>query len=92
MSVQHVEGREAGKVMLYALSTCVWCKKTRALLDDLGIAYDYQYIDLLQGSARTRAINAVRQSNPRSSFPTLLVDGRVIIGFQENDIREALAA
>jgi len=29
MVVEHVPGRNAGQVMLYALSTCVWCKKTR---------------------------------------------------------------
>ncbi|MDO8491728.1 MAG: glutaredoxin family protein [Dehalococcoidia bacterium] len=92
MTVEHVQGREAGQVMLFALSTCVWCKKTRSLLDELGVAYDCQYVDLLQGNARTKAISAVRQSNPRSSFPTLIVNKRVIIGFQETEIREALAA
>ena len=91
MTVEHVKGKEAGPIMLYALSTCVWCKKTRTLLEELGVAYDFEYVDLLQSNARTKAIAAVRQSNPRSSFPTLVVGDRVIIGFKEDEIREACA-
>ena len=43
---EHVEGENKGKILLYALSTCGWCRKTRQLLDDLGVAYDYIYVDL----------------------------------------------
>ena len=32
MAVNHVAGRNKGKVMLYALSTCGWCAKTKELL------------------------------------------------------------
>ena len=90
MSLTHVEGRNAGQVTLYALSTCVWCRKTRNLLDELGVAYDYEYIDLLEGTDRTEAIEVVRKWNPACSFPTLVVGDKCIIGFREHDIREAL--
>ena len=91
MAVEHVSGRDAGQVMLYALSTCVWCKKTRQLLDDLGVAYDYEYVDLLQGDEKTEAMAAVRRWNPSCSFPTLVINDKCIVGFMENDIREALS-
>ena len=90
MSLTHVEGRNAGQVTLYALSTCVWCRKTRNLLDELGVAYDYEYVDLLEGTDRTEAIEVVRKWNPACSFPTLVVGDKCIIGFREHDIREAL--
>jgi len=32
MKMVHVEGKNAGQIILYALSTCGWCKKTRELL------------------------------------------------------------
>ncbi len=35
MTVGHIPGRDVGWVMLYAISTCVWCKKTRRLLENL---------------------------------------------------------
>jgi glutaredoxin-like protein NrdH len=32
----------------------------------------------------------VRKLNPRCSFPTIIIGERVIIGFKENEIKEAL--
>ncbi len=90
MTVEHVPGRDAGRVMLYALSTCVWCKKTKRLLDELGVAYDYEYIDLLEGSEKTEAMNEIRHWNANSSFPTLVINDKCIVGFQENEIRKIL--
>ncbi len=77
--------------MLYALSTCVWCKKTKALLDSLGVEYSYEYIDLLSENEKEEVLNTVRKWNPACSFPTLVLnENRCIIGFKENEIREAL--
>ena len=91
MGIEHVSGRDGGKVMLYALSTCVWCKKTKALLDELGVAYDYEYVDLLQGEEEKKAMDDVRHWNPRCSFPTLVINNKCIVGFMEKDIRGALS-
>jgi len=46
----HITGINKGKVVMYGLSTCVWCKKTRQLLTDLGVDFDYIYVDLLRNS------------------------------------------
>jgi glutaredoxin-like protein NrdH len=92
MAVNHVPGRNAGHVMLFALSTCGWCAKTRKLLEDLGVAYDYEYVDQLQGAERQESIKKVTKWNPACSFPTLVLnDQKCIIGFKEDEIREALA-
>ena len=48
MSWNHVEGENKGKVVLYALSTCEWCKKTRLLLEDLKVDFSYIYVDLIR--------------------------------------------
>jgi glutaredoxin len=91
MTTTHVSGRNNGKVMLYALSTCGWCRKTRRLLDELGVAYDYVYVDLLTGKEREDAINTVRKWNPAGSFPTLVLkDSLCIVGFDEKSIRREL--
>jgi len=91
MAVEHVPGRDVGQVMLYALSTCVWCKKTKRLLDELGVAYDYEYVDFLQGDEKTEAMDTMRQWNPSCSFPTLVINDKCIVGFIENEIREVLS-
>ncbi len=91
MAVIHMPGRSAGKIMLYALSTCGWCAKTRKLLEDLGVAYDYEYVDHLKGEERQEAIKKITRWNPACSFPTLVLDNkRCIIGFKEDEIRGAL--
>jgi glutaredoxin-like protein NrdH len=91
MDITHVEGENRGKVMLYALSTCGWCKKTKELLSELGVAYDFINVDLLRGSEQAAAIGEVRKFNPDCNFPTLVInEKKCIVGFKEDDIREAL--
>jgi glutaredoxin-like protein NrdH len=92
MAITHVPGKDAGPLMLFALSTCVWCGKTRKLLDELGVAYDYEYVDLLKGDAKKETMKIVEKWNPACSFPTLVIkDSRCIVGFKEDEIRKALS-
>lgn len=91
MSSVHVSGKQNRKIFLYALSTCVWCKKTKDLLDSLGVAYDYFYVDTLEGEEKTRIVHELEKWNPRCSYPTLVIDHKkCIIGFQEEEIRKVL--
>ncbi len=91
MDIKHVAGRKAGSVMLYALSTCVWCKRTKRLLNELGIEYDYVDVDLLQGDEREKANEKVRVWNPSGSYPTIVInDSQCIVGFDPDKIKEVL--
>lgn len=91
MSVTRVPGRNAGHVKLYAISTCPWCKKARRLLDELGVAYDYEYIDYLDDAEQERAMQEVSVWNPSKSFPTIIINNKkCIVGYREDEIREAL--
>ena len=78
-------------VMLYALSTCIWCRKTRQLLEDEAVTYDYVYVDLLEGEERRAAEQTMREWNPAKSFPTLVFDGTdCVVGYKPDVIRERL--
>ena len=91
MKIEHVSGKNAGKLMLYALSTCIWCRKTKQLLTDLGVEYDYLFVDLLVGQEKEQAIALIEKWNPDCSFPTLVVnDSKCVIGFKEDEIKGAL--
>ena len=91
MQVEIVKGENKGKILLYALSTCGWCKKTKELLDDIGVEYSYIYVDLLEGEEKDNTMDEIRKWNPRSSFPTIVInDEKCITGFNEDEIREAL--
>ena len=91
MIMQHIEGQNKGKLVLFALSTCGWCKKTRALIEDLNADYEYVYVDLLKGKERDEVVEIVKKWNPQVSFPTLVInDEKTIVGFKEDEIREAI--
>ncbi len=91
MTWVHIEGKNKGKVLLFALSTCVWCKKTRELLTSLGVKFSYIYVDQLPEKEMTTVYNTMKQWNPAGSFPTLVVnENKTIVGFRENEIREVL--
>lgn len=87
----HVDGEERGRITFYGLSTCAWCRKTRLLLDRLGVAYDYVYVDLLDGAGQEQAMEQVRRWNPNESFPTVVFnDASCVLGFDEAKIRAAV--
>ncbi|BAS31316.1 glutaredoxin family protein [Dehalococcoides mccartyi] len=91
--MEKIIGRNAGKIKLYALSTCGWCRLTRQLLAELGVAYEFEYVDLLTGAEREKAVKELTALNSSSSFPTMVIgENRVIIGYKEAEIREALKA
>jgi len=78
-------------VMLYTLSTCVWCKKAKRLLNDLGISYEYVDMDGLSGQDRTEMTRELERFNPRCTFPTMVIDdSECIVGFKEEKIKKAL--
>lgn len=78
-------------VKLYTLSTCSHCKHTKQFLKDNGIPYEFIDVDLLQGKERSDLIEEVKKFNAACSFPTILIGDNVIVGFKENEIKEALA-
>ena len=80
----------ATKPFIYALSTCSHCKRTKEFLAECGVDYDFIDVDLCQGEERKNVIEDVKKYNPRCTFPTVIIDGRVIIGFREEDLKKAL--
>jgi len=91
MEPKHVEGKNLGYLMLYALSTCPWCKKTKQLLGEMGVEYYYADVDLMTADEKDKTMRIVEKWNPRGSFPTLVInDNKCIVGFQEDEIRKAL--
>ena len=87
----HVSGIDRGKVIMYGLSTCVWCKKTKKLLTDLGVDFEYIYVDRLEGEEENNAVEIIKRFNPSISFPTTIInDEKAIVGFKEKEIRESL--
>ncbi|MBE9547312.1 MAG: glutaredoxin family protein [Proteobacteria bacterium] len=77
-------------VKIYSLSTCSHCKSTKKFLSDCTVLYDFVDVDLLEGEERKAILEDVKKFNPKCSFPTIIIGDKVIVGFKENEIREAL--
>jgi len=78
------------KVKIFTLSTCSHCKATKKFLNDNGIQFEFVDVDQFQGAERENILNEVVKYNPQRSFPTIIIGDRIIIGFKEDYIREAL--
>jgi len=78
------------KVKMYTLSTCSHCKAAKKFLSDNGIPFDFSDVDLLQGSEKESTLKEIIKYNPQRSFPTIIIGNKIIVGFRESDIREAL--
>lgn len=86
-----IHGEDKGKIILYALSTCGWCAKTKRYLDKLGVSYSFVYVDMLTGEDSKEAKSQVQRWNPLVSFPTIVINDEIcIIGYKPEKISEAL--
>ena len=77
-------------VKIFSLSTCSHCKSTKRLLSECTIKYEFVDVDLLEGEERKAILEDVRKFNPKCSFPTVIIGEKVIVGFKEKEIKEAL--
>lgn len=88
----HVSGKNKGKIVLYALSTCLWCNKTKKLLGELGIDYYYTDVDLLSGEQKEQARSNVIRWKNRAVYPCLVInDEKCIPYYDEDEIRDEFA-
>ncbi len=79
------------QVKFYGLSTCIWCRKTRQFLEDEQVAFDFIYVDLLEGDERDAVKDEIRAWNPRVSFPTTVIDeAECVIGFKADELKRVL--
>jgi glutaredoxin-like protein NrdH len=78
------------KVKIFTLSTCSHCKATKKFLNENGITFEFIDVDQVQGTQRENILKEVVKYNPQRSFPTIIIGDKIIVGFKEDDIREAL--
>jgi glutaredoxin-like protein NrdH len=79
------------KVLLYALSTCAWCKKTKKFLKEKDIEYEYVDADLTNDEDHEKIRQDLINRGSEPSYPTIIVDNKTVItGFRIDLLKEAL--
>jgi glutaredoxin len=88
--MQHVPGENRGQIVLYALSTCGWCRKTKEFLEEKGVEYNFIYVDLLPPDEKDEIMKTVERWNPMRSFPTIVFgDQKAVVGYKPEEIEGA---
>ncbi len=77
-------------VQIFSLSTCSHCRAAKRFLVECGVKYEFTDVDLLEGEERKAILEDVRKLNPRCSFPTIIIGDKTIVGYKEDEIKEAL--
>lgn len=77
-------------IHLYALSTCPYCRMTKRYLDDHGITYALIEVDMLEGDEKQAAIDKVKELSGGTSFPVLVADSEVVVGFNKSKIAKVI--
>ena len=78
------------QIKMYTLSTCGHCKATKKFLNECEVHYEFTDVDKLEGDERKAILEDVKKLNPRCSFPTIVIGEKVIVGYKEDEIKEAL--
>ena len=92
MNISKVAGKNnKHKVLIYALSTCVWCKLTKEYLKENGVEYEFVDVDLADEKDKQKIRETITEKGGNLSYPTTIVDDNVLItGFRKDKFKEAL--
>ena len=88
---KHIAGENKGDILVYALSTCGWCLKTKNYLDELGVAYDYIDVDLVDQTDEDFVMAEISKFSKQGSFPTIVINNQdCIVGYNPDRLKELL--
>lgn len=92
LNIVKVQGKNnKHKVLLYAISTCAWCKMTKKFLKENDVEYEYVDVDLTSDEDHEKIREEIVSRGGEPTYPTLIVDGKTVInGFRKDKIKEAL--
>ena len=78
------------EVLVYALSTCPWCRKTKQWFADSNVPFEYVDVDLLpEGEQDAAAAKAYELSGGRR-YPVVVINGDVVVGHNPGKFLEHL--
>ena len=80
----------SGRIKVFALSTCPYCRRTKKFLDEHEVDYESVDVDLLEGEEQERVLREITGMTGRQSFPIIVTDAGVIVGYDEEKLRKAI--
>jgi glutaredoxin len=78
-------------VLLYALSTCGWCKSAKRFLNDNNVQYEYIDIDQCSSECKQTIRKDIQSRGGRLVYPTLIIDNKTLLtGAPQDKLKEVL--
>jgi len=92
VKIVKVNGKKRShKVFMYAISTCVWCKRTKQFLKDNNVEFEYVDIDLCSDEDQEKIEEDITKRGGELIYPTIIVDDKILVtGYKLDKISEAL--
>jgi glutaredoxin len=78
------------KVLMYTLSTCPWCRKTKQFFKDKNIPFDFVDYDVASDEEQDRIVADMRKHTSHISFPYVVIDDKVVQGYNPDKYEELI--
>jgi glutaredoxin-like protein NrdH len=92
MQTTKVEGNNRKhKVLLYAISTCGWCRRAKNNLKEMDVEYEYIDVDLCSTEDRETIRQDILNRGGYLAYPTIIIDNKTLLtGPSREELQEAL--
>ncbi len=90
-SAKEVEGEKGAEedIIIFTLSTCMWCKKGKRFLGDRHLKYRYIDVDKIVREDKSKIIDYLRSKyDARISYPFLVCKSGIVAGYNPNQYEE----
>ncbi len=79
------------QVLVYAISTCGWCKRAKKFLKDNDVQYEYVDIDLINNEDKEKIKQDITNRGGPLAYPTLIIDSKILLtGAPQDKLKEIL--
>ena len=79
------------KILIFTLSTCMWCKKCKRFLNEHNIKYRYIDVDQIDYQDKATLLEYLRgKYQPRVSYPFFTCESGHVVGYDPNQYMELL--
>ena len=85
-SAEHSTAKSTPAVKVYSTTTCPWCVKTKEFLKAHNVSYQEENVGMNE-----KARNEMFEKSGQFGVPVVDVSGTIIIGFDKEALKKALA-
>jgi glutaredoxin len=78
------------KVTIYALSTCLWCKKTKKYFEDKKVPFEVVDYDKQDEDRQEKMMKEMHGAGCTGSFPFVRIGGSCVQGYDPAEFDELL--